>query len=307
MNDENSVPPSDLDSTNDATPEAAVSQVPKERKPRVFGKFAFWIVVFPFIYYLVGMQCGSYLESMRVSFLKGELDQPHHDEEANRPPQEEIDIDSIEVDPDATFLLGLLPLGKNSYPYTYVFNVAVTTAIVLLVGWGYFKVPFRVSIWSVIVGVVGIVVWVGLTELDRNFIHLGESLSSGREAFNPFVALKDEPSFLRKFLIFRFLGLVIIVPLIEEFFVRGFLIRYVDDPDWDEQPLAEAKQLGWLSPTIYGVVAHMTEPFAALAWFSMVTWMYKKTGSIWDCVIAHSITNLLLGIIVVKYGLWYYW
>ena len=277
-------------------------------RPRVFGKLAFWIVAFPFIYYLIGSMIGSNIEQLRVDFLTGKLEHSH-EEEGNRPPsqEKEVDISEVEVDPNERFLFGLLPLGKNSYPYTYVFNIAITTALVLLVSWGYRKAPFHVSPLSVVVGVVGFVVWVGLAYIDKEFLGLSEMLSSGRVSFNPFEELKDDPSWLRQFLVARFLGLVVIVPIVEEFFIRGFLIRYVDDPDWDEIPLGEAKTAGWLSPTIYGLVAHMTEPLAAIAWFSMVTWMYKRTKSIWDCVIAHAITNLLLGLYIVKFEQWHLW
>lgn len=273
----------------------------------MFGRFAFWICAFPLILYLILMQSSSYLENLRISYLKGELEHGHHDE-GNRPPKEEIDVSEIEqeIDPDARFLFGTLPLGKDSYPYTYVFSIAATTVVVLLVGWGYFKAPFKIHALSFLVGAVGIVVWIGLTELDRNYIGLS-GIWGGREAFNPFDELKDTPRWMYQFLAIRFFGLVCLVPLIEEFFVRGFLMRYVDDPDWDEIPLGQAQTFGWLSPTIYGVVAHMTEPLAALAWFTMVSWLYKRTGSIWDCVVAHAVTNLLLGLYVLKFDAWYLW
>jgi CAAX prenyl protease-like protein len=287
-----------------ATPETAPR---RQARPRVFGRFAFWIVVFPFLFYLFGMMIGGYIEDLRIMDVKGELEKPHEDDEGHRPPVEEIDISTIPVDPQARFLFGLLPLGQNSYPYTYTFVIAGTTLLMLLFGWGYFRVPLKISVLSVVVGVVGIVVWVGLAYVDREYIGLGQKLSSGRPAFNPFETLKDNPRWMWQFLAIRFFGLVVVVPIVEEFFVRGFLIRYVDDPDWDEQPLGEAKLSGWLSPTVYGVIAHMTEPLAALAWFSMVSWLYKKTGSIWDCVVAHAVTNLLLGLYVVKFGQWHLW
>jgi CAAX prenyl protease-like protein len=269
-------------------------------------------VVVPFIYYLLGTMVGGYLETMRESYVAGKLDELDHDE-GHRPPVEEDDADRIEVKPTDTYLLGMLPLEPNSYPYTYTFNIAVTTVMVLLVSWGYFRAPFRISGWAVVVGVVGVVAWIGLAYLDKQFIGLGEWISGGRTAYNPFDDWKDTPHpfwqhlEMWQFLAIRFYGLVLVVPLIEEFFVRGFLMRYVDDPDWDELPLGQAKLGGWLAPTIYGVVAHMTEPLAALVWFSMVSWLYRKTGSIWDCVLAHAVTNLLLGIYIVKFGAWHLW
>ncbi len=299
--------PPDAPNPSDVPPDSKPSAEPAPEAPRtrVFGRFAFWIVVFPFLVYLIGMQTGSYLEKLRIAAVKGELDELHS-EEGNRPPKDEVDVSTIEVPPEARFLF-VLPLGKNSYPYTYTATIGLTTLCMLLFGWGYFRAPFRISPLSVVVGIVGIVVWIGLTYVDRNFIGLAELLSGGRTAFNPYEELKDDPSWLQRFMAIRFFGLVVVVPIVEEFFVRAFLIRYVDDPDWDELPLGQAKTLGWLSPTIYGVVAHLTEPLAALAWFSMVTWLYKRTGSVWDCVVAHAITNLLLGIYVVKFDAWYLW
>ena len=290
----------------DATQPSA-EQPAREPRPRVFGRFAFWIVAFPFIYYLLGTGVGGYLEKLRVAYLKGELDQHHNEEEARLPVAEEVDISKIEVDPNERFLLGLLPLGRDSFPYTYTFNVAVTTAIVLLVGWGYFRAPFRISWWSLAVGVVGIVVWIALAYFDEHYLGLAKKLSSGRPGFNPFEQLKDQPRWMWQFVAIRFFGLVVLIPLIEEFFVRGFLMRYVDDPDWDEVPLGQAKTGGWIAPTVYGVVAHMTEPLSALVWFTMVSWLYKKTGSVWDCVVAHAVTNLLLGLYIVKFGAWQLW
>ncbi|MCA9266763.1 MAG: CPBP family intramembrane metalloprotease, partial [Planctomycetales bacterium] len=100
---------------------------------------------------------------------------------------------------------------------------------------------------------------------------------------------------------------VLLIPLGEEFFLRGWLMRYVDDPDWDLIPLGLAGKLGILSAVVYGVVAHVGEPLAALAWFSLITWMYLKTKNIWDCVFAHMTTNLLLGLYVIFTGTWALW
>ena len=58
---------------------------------------------------------------------------------------------------------------------------------------------------------------------------------------------------------------------------------------------------------VYGALSHVNEPLAAIAWFSMVTWLYIRTKSIWNCVIAHAITNLLLGLFVIKTGTWSLW
>ena len=47
---------------------------------------------------------------------------------------------------------------------------------------------------------------------------------------------------------------------------------------------------------------HPAELLAAAVWFSLVTWLMLRTPSIWDCVVAHATTNLLLGLYVVWAG-----
>ena len=42
----------------------------------------------------------------------------------------------------------------------------------------------------------------------------------------------------------------------------------------------------------------------AFVWFSMVTWLMVRTRSIWDCVVAHAVTNFLLGVYVVVFDQW---
>ena len=39
----------------------------------------------------------------------------------------------------------------------------------------------------------------------------------------------------------------------------------------------------------------------------MVTWLMVRTRNIWDCVAAHAVTNVLLGIYVVASQQWTLW
>jgi membrane protease YdiL (CAAX protease family) len=57
----------------------------------------------------------------------------------------------------------------------------------------------------------------------------------------------------------------------------------------------------------FPALAHPGEVFASLAWFGMVTWLLIRTKNIWDCVAAHAITNLLLGIYVLTFDQWQLW
>lgn len=220
----------------------------------------------------------------------------------------ELDLDEEKSATDSATSTKWFPDDQTWYPATYTIVIGITALLMLLAFPGYFRAPFKLTIWSVIVGVVGIFVWIGLVELDRNFLHIGEMLGFGsRAAFNPFEELKSNPTWMYQFMAIRFAGLVLVVPFIEEFFIRGWLMRYIDDPDWDQMPLAEHGALAIGGVVVYAICGHPAELLAAAVWFSMVTWLFLKTKSIWDCVLAHAITNLLLGLFVIYTNSWHLW
>ncbi|MCA9189508.1 MAG: CAAX prenyl protease-related protein [Pirellulaceae bacterium] len=199
---------------------------------------------------------------------------------------------------------------RTCYPIAYTISIGATVLAMLCVSWGYVYIPFRINFLSVIVGVVGIVAWVGLWYADKHWLHLGELVSQyagRREAFNPLEELKDNPTWMWTFMAIRFAGLVLIVPIVEEFFLRGFLMRYIDSVDWDELPIGHYTWMSVVGIAIYGVVSHPAEWLAAVVWFSLITWLFIKTKSIWDCVVAHAVTNLLLGLFILKTGFWELW
>ncbi len=219
-----------------------------------------------------------------------------------------FEIDSSRLVANSATSSDWFPPNQTWYPATYTLTIVGSTLLMLIVFRGYFRTPFRVSVWSVIIGVGGFAAWVGLAVLDHRFLHLGETISpSARAAFNPFQELKDNSTWMWQFVAIRFFGLCLVVPFVEEFFLRGWLMRYIDDPDWDYIPIGENGKLAIFGAVGYGFLTHMMEPLSAVVWFGMVTWMFLKTKSIWDCVFAHMITNLLLGIFVVCTGSWYLW
>jgi CAAX prenyl protease-like protein len=215
----------------------------------------------------------------------------------------------LERDPDsATAQSGQdwFPAGRTYYPTLYTLSVILSTIAVLFAMPGYLRTPFHFSWLSVVVGVVGIVIWIGLWMLQRKLLP-GLFAIDVRAAFNPFEELKDNPGWMRTFLGIRFFGLVVIAPIVEEFFLRGWLVRFCDDPDWDEIKLGVVGTWGWVGLIVYALFSHPGEAVASVAWFSLVTWLYIRTGSIWNCVIAHFVTNLLLGLYVVYMGEWLLW
>jgi uncharacterized protein len=197
------------------------------------------------------------------------------------------------------------------YPLVYTCKLAITIAAIAFVFPGYRQFPWRLTAWGPLVGVIGAAVWIALAEgqierwlLDRAGLDLLGSYGR-RPAFNPLVELRESPALAYSFMAVRFLGLAAIVPLIEEMFLRGFLMRFFVRPDWWNVPIGVVNRAALAAGAIVPMLLHPGELLAAAVWFSMITWLMVRTKNIWDCVLAHAITNLLLGVYVVSFDRWH--
>jgi CAAX prenyl protease-like protein len=218
---------------------------------------------------------------------------------------------TLEPTPDALGgqMIGLA-IPYAYYPWIYTLKILLTTAAIIFVLPGYREFPLRLSPLAVAAGAVGVIVWVGLCRLNieqrllvplglARFIDLGT-----RSGFNPLEELQENPTWAWGFLAIRFAGLALVVPLAEEFFLRGFLMRFVVDARWWEVPMGKANTWAVVLATLVPMLMHPAELLAAAAWFSLITWMYLRTRNVWDCVLAHAVTNLLLGFYVVAWDQW---
>ena len=209
------------------------------------------------------------------------------------------------------------------YPIVYSVKIFLTLLAMLYVLPGYRTFRFRISPLAVVVGVVGVVVWIALCHMQieakvlgpieakvRELLgfdaaaKLGAAELGERSAFNPLEQLAHNRTWAYSFLAIRFFGLALVVPIIEEFFLRGFLLRFVVSTNWWQIPIGKVNRTAVIAGTAVPMLMHPGELLAALVWFSAVTWLMVRTRNIWDCVAAHAVTNLLLGIYVVMSGHW---
>ncbi len=164
---------------------------------------------------------------------------------------------------------------------------------------------------AILVGAVGVVVWVGLCKVSDASGLTGVlatlHLYAARPAYDPLTELAATPAWAWAFLGIRFFGLALVVPVIEEFFLRGFLMRLMVDADWWKVPFGQVNRVAVAVCILYAVLTHPGEVAAAAAWFGMVTWLMVRTRNPWDCVAAHAATNLLLGVYVVVWHDWVLW
>jgi CAAX prenyl protease-like protein len=148
--------------------------------------------------------------------------------------------------------------------------------------------------WAAGIGTLVFVLWI---TLDTGFLVIGES-----QGFDPRV----EGRLHAGFVLTRLAGAALVVPVMEELFWRGFLLRWLEHPRFlDVDPRA----VGWKAIALSSVV-FATEHrlwLAGLLAGVAYAWLYRRTGNLWATVIAHAVTNAALGVWVLTTGSWQYW
>jgi hypothetical protein len=125
--------------------------------------------------------------------------------------------------------------------------------------------------------------------------------------FNP-EALAARPVLYWATIILRFLRLVVVVPLLEEIFWRGFLLRYLIAEDFTKVAFGTFSWLSFAAVTLAFCLAHSRPDWpAALITGALYNVVAYRTRSLSSCVLAHALTNLALGLWIMATKQWGFW
>ena len=102
------------------------------------------------------------------------------------------------------------------------------------------------------------------------------------------------------------LGTSAVIAVIEEFFWRGFLYRWLCGRNFLEVPLTHMDTAMWFAVAALFGVEH-AEWLAGIVCGLAFAWIVLRTGDIWAAVLAHGITNFLLGLYVLRTDSWWFW
>ncbi len=208
-------------------------------------------------------------------------------------------------------LLTQIPLQFPAcYPVLYALCVGLVGAatLYLLRGRALFAIHPRV-LPGILFGIVGILLWIGLCSLQ-----LEATLTAGlpewlqpqpRSAFNPFQEIAS-PVGQWSFIAFRILGIALLVPLVEEIFWRGFLLRWIISPDWQHVAVGRYSFKSFCWVVLLFTLAH-PEWFAAAVYCSLLNLLLYWKKDLWNCIVAHSVSNLMLVFYVLATGAWHLW
>jgi len=216
------------------------------------------------------------------------------------------------VAPFAVFLLLTFCQGKFFAGSEYWFYLAKTLVGAWLI-WemrpSVAEMRWTISVEAIAVGVAVFVMWVGIDpyypKLGELTAKVGLSKAAGAEhsIWNPHLEFGRDSIAAWLFMAVRVLGMGLVVPPLEEVFYRSFLYRYIARPDFQSVPLARFFLGPFLfTSTIFGF-EHSQWLAGVLCGFAYQALVIQKRR-LGDAIVAHAITNLLLGVWVVRKEAW---
>jgi CAAX prenyl protease-like protein len=196
-------------------------------------------------------------------------------------------------------VLERMGVGASALLWLYPLKIAVVALLLALFWRRYAELrPFRLSSAQALIalatGVLVLVLWISL---DADWMIFGSP-----SGFDPH--RQGQINWL--LVAVRIAGAALVVPVMEELFWRSFLMRWVAAPDFEK---VEPSQLGLKS----FIVTVLLFGFEHNLWLAGIvagaaySLLYMRHRTLWSPILAHAVTNGLLGIWVVRTGNWSYW
>ncbi|MEY2519818.1 MAG: protease family protein [Verrucomicrobiota bacterium] len=161
-----------------------------------------------------------------------------------------------------------------------------------------FRAPSRI-LFTLGIGLLVFLLWVA----PQQFL----GFAPRRIGFDPGI-FAGQPAAYWTTIVFRFVRLVVVVPVVEEIFWRGFLLRYLINERFYR---VEFGTFSWHS---FGIVtaafAFSHSPadwIAALITGALYNFVAYRTLSLTSCILAHALTNLALGVWIMNTRQWGFW
>lgn len=197
---------------------------------------------------------------------------------------------------------GMLNLSAVQLLYLYPVKAILVALLLLLfmrqyveLRWSDFR-NFSHTIGSLLLGLLVFVLWINM---DWDFATFGES-----KGFNP--SLIESDAVRNSLIFFRIFGAALVVPIMEELFWRSFLLRYIIDSNFMAVRIGTYSLASFVIGSVLFGLEHnlvLAGIMAGVAYSLLLYW----TKSVSQCVLAHAVTNFVLGLYVLQTANWQFW
>ena len=182
----------------------------------------------------------------------------------------------------------------------YVVRITVVAGLLWMLRGAYAELSLPrgagVLTWGVAVA-AGAVVFVAWINLNAGWMEIG--VSAG---YNP----RGDAGIDWMMVAVRLAGAILVVPLMEELFWRSFLMRWIERHDFLAVEPARAGSRAFVISAVLFAFEHNLW-LAGLVAGAVYNLLYMRSGTLWSPILAHAVTNALLGLWVIYTGNWSYW
>jgi len=195
----------------------------------------------------------------------------------------------VAIEPIINYFFGTAFIG-------YAVKTIATAILVIYYFKKYKEIKkFKLDVPAVLLGILIFIIWISLEGLYPRF--------GSPTVLNP---LDFGSQFFLPIIIIKLTGLILVAPLIEELFVRSFLIRIFVDADYEKVPIGKYTHLSFIITVIFFGFSHsMWLPGIITA--VLLNLLLYKTKSIGSCIQAHAAANISLAIYVLATHNWIFW
>lgn len=185
--------------------------------------------------------------------------------------------------------------------WLYAVQIAAVAGLLWVLRSAYveLRLPRGVSVltWGVAV-VAGVIVFVAWINLNKGWMVMG----GASVGFDP--GGDAGIDWLR--VAVRLAGAALVVPLMEELFWRSFLMRWITHQNFLAVNPAHVGLKAFCITAVLFSVAHNLW-LAGLFAGAVYNLLYIRSGTLWSPIIAHAVTNALLGVWVIYTHNWSFW
>jgi CAAX prenyl protease-like protein len=196
-------------------------------------------------------------------------------------------------------LLERVGLSRAELRWLYPVQVGAVLALLAVCWRQYdelhrFALSVRQALVAVVTGIVVLVLWVNL---DLPWMTIGST-----PGYDP--RTQGEIDLL--LVTIRIAGAALIVPVMEELFWRSFLMRWLEEANFKLVDPARIGFKAFVIPCVLFGFEH-TLWLAGIVAGVAYSVLYMRHRNLWSPILAHAITNGLLGFWVVYTGGWQFW
>lgn len=196
-------------------------------------------------------------------------------------------------------LLARLGFAAHELRWLYALKIAVVLGLLLYWRRSYtelatFGLGARAMAVAVTSGIVVFLLWINL---DAGWMSIGQA-----DGFDP----RSEGRIEWSLVLLRIAGAALVVPVMEELFWRSFLLRWIDAANFlARAPALASARAFMLTMVLFGIEHNLW--LAGMVAGAAYTILYMRSGSLWSPILAHGVTNGVLGCWIISGGHWNYW